>query len=199
MKTVNLNISSDDKEEIVILSFNLQEIKTLNHYAENCERLSNAPLLQAFPAVQHIKWDFNDGSVKFDISEFQYEQVYDLLHRARPIFLHQEPASFNRTKAIFSRKSKGTILAKMLKDIRLTYEKGEYQKYFQVCVGKMSDSAEIESNKWREHALDALTNKTSSRSMNTDSLFHESTLDAWLNGVEYHQDADKAEMISRRA
>jgi hypothetical protein len=138
------------------------------------------------------------GSTEFEISDFQYEQVYDLLHRARPIFLHQEPASFNQVKAIFGKKSKNTNLAKILKKVGLDYDKGEYQQYFQLYVGKLPESARDKPEEWLNQELDVLTGTTGSGTKaNVDPLFHEKTLDAWLNGIEYHQDKDKAEIVRR--
>lgn len=199
MKTVKLSIESNDgEEEKVTLNFDVQELRILNRYVENCERLRGAPLLQSFPCVQQIKWNFNEGLMEFNISEFQYEQVYDLLHRSRPIFLHREPASFNKVKAIFGKKSQGTILAKILKEIGLCYDKGEYQQYFQIHAAKASDSASDRPDEWMKQAMDILMNKVSPEKMlNADPLFHESTLDAWLNGIEYHQDEDKEETVKR--
>lgn len=200
MKTVKLKIRSHDgeEEEELTLNFDTQELETLKRYIENCERLRGAPLLQNFPAVKKIKWNFDEGSTEFEISDFQYEQVYDLLHRARPIFLHQEPASFNQVKAIFGKKSKNTNLAKILKKVGLDYDKGEYQQYFQLYVGKLPESARDKPEEWLNQELDVLTGKTGSGTKaDVDPLFHEKTLDAWLNGIEYHQDKDKAEIVRR--
>jgi hypothetical protein len=155
MKTLKLKIRSHDEgeEEELTLNFKAQELETLTRYVENCERLRGAPLLQNFPVVTKIKWDFVEGSTKFEISDFQYEQVYDLLHRARPIFLHQEPASFNQVKAIFGKKSKDTILAKILKKVGLDYDKGEYQQYFQFDVGELPESARDKPEEWLNQEL----------------------------------------------
>jgi hypothetical protein len=200
MKTVKLKIRSHDgkEEEELTLNFDAQEVETLRRYIENCKRLRGAPLLQNFPAVKKINFNLDEGSRKFEISEFQYEQVYDLLHRARPIFLHREPASFNKVKAIFGKKSKNTNLAKILKKVVLDYDKGEYQQYFQLYVGKLPESARAKPEEWLNQDLNLITSKTASETQTyVYPLFHENTLDAWLNGIEYHQDKDKAEIVKR--
>ena len=199
MKTVKLKVISHDaeKEQELTLNFEEQELKTINQYIENCEKLKGAPLLKNFPAVRNIKWDFIEPSVKFEVSDFKYEQVYDLLHRARPIFLHQEPASFNKVKAIFGKKSRDTNLAKLLKEVGADYEKGEYQRYFQVYVGKIPQSARDQPKEWLDEELKSIKRPSSGSNKSFVPLFHEKTLDAWLNGIEYHQDQDKAETVKR--
>jgi hypothetical protein len=63
MKTVKLKIRSHDgeEEEELTLNFDAQELETLKRYTENCERLRGAPLLQNFPTVKNIKWNFDEG------------------------------------------------------------------------------------------------------------------------------------------
>ena len=80
------------------------------------------------------------------------------------MFLSREPSSFNKVQAIFGRRSKGTLLAKHLKVIRDTYERGHYLPYYQVTIGETP-------------------------------LFDDKTLKLWLNGIEYHQDAEKASIV----
>lgn len=200
MKTVKIKISSHDGEEEqeLALNFEEQELETLNQYLENCERLRGAPLLQNFPVVKNINWDFDKGSVTFEVSDFRYEQVYDFLHRARPIFLHKEPASFNQVRAIFGKKSKDTNLAKLLKQVGLDYDKGDYQQYFQFYVGEVPKDLRDNPERWLNQELNTLLNNASSEG-NTSlfPLFHEKALEAWLNGIEYHQDNGKVKVVKR--
>jgi hypothetical protein len=200
MKTVKLNIISHDEEEEqeLTLNFEAQELETLKQYIKNCEKLRGAPLLKDFPTVTKIKLDFIEGSTTFEVSDFQYEQVYDLLHRARLIFLQKEPASFKQVKAIFGKKSKDTNLAKLLKRVGSDYDKGEYQPYFQVYIDEDYQSAIARQKEWLHQETDTLINNTSSGDNKSGvPLFHDKTLDAWLNGSEYHQDKNKAEIVKR--
>ena len=164
MKEVHLKITSDDgSEESITLNFNDKEIDTLEKYSRNCVRLEKAKLNESFPKIEGISWE-KGSDLKFNISEFKYSEVCELLHLARPIFLHKEIASFNKTKSIIGKKSKDTTLANHLKNIGNIYEKGDYQPYYQVTYGDTP-------------------------------LFHDSTLKVWLNGIEYHQDEEKAAII----
>jgi hypothetical protein len=166
MKTVKLIVKAEDRgaEEEIEMSFDDAEIEKLRFFMENFDRFKSAQFIEnGIPELKNIAWK-NDEGLSFDFTEFEYRDVYELLHLARPNFLSQEPASFEKTCAILGKKSKGTALAGHLKYMRTLYEKGEYQSLFQVSI-------------------------------DGTPLFHESTLKAWLNGMEYHQDEDKRERI----
>ena len=169
MKTVKLLARSEEDETVeqpIELSFEDAEIEKLRLFMRNFERFKDADLIQkGIPELKNMGWDKDQG-LSFEFTEFDYKDVYELLHLARPFFLAQEPASFERTCGILGKRGKGTVLTGTLKMIRLVYEKGEYQSLFQVTL----DGAR---------------------------LFHESTLKAWLNGMEYHQDSDKREQIEK--
>ena len=171
MKTVKL-VAQDEEDETVEqrieLSFEEAEIEKLRLFMRNFERFKNADLIQkGIPELKKMGWDTKQGQgLTFEFTDFDYKDVYELLHLARPFFLAEEPASFERTCGILGKRGKGTVLTGTLKFIRTLYEKGEYQSLFQVTLGGTP-------------------------------LFHESTLKAWLNGVEYHQDQDKREQIEK--
>jgi len=167
---INIKLQgTDDKgieTEVIPLQFQDEEVKLLTQYLENCDRLASANIFkEKFPFVKNIRWTAKHG-MTFDVTEFDYSQVCELLHLARPILLLQEPASFKKTQAIFGRKSKNTFLAKHLRFLRETYDRGEYQPYYQIKIGGTP-------------------------------LFHEETIRKWLNGVEYHQDEEKAKIIKK--
>jgi len=166
MKKVILKASSVDlnEPETILLEVDNSELVLLTLYLDNCARLESAKIFKnKFPNVRNIKWTTEEGMI-FDVSEFDYSNVCEFLHLARPIFLSREPASFEKTQAIFGKKSKNTALAKHLKYLRCTYEKGDYQPCFQITIGGTP-------------------------------LFHDETAKLWLNGVEYHQDSEKAAMV----
>jgi hypothetical protein len=169
MKTVKLLARSEEDETVeqpLELSFEDAEIEQLRLFMQNFERFKDADLIQkGIPELKNMGWDETKG-LYFEFTEFDYKDVYELLHLARPVFLAKEPASFERTCAILGKRGKGTVLTSTLKLIRTAYEKGDYQSLFQVTL----DGAK---------------------------LFHESTLKAWLNGVEYHQDQEKREQIQK--
>jgi len=166
MKEVTLKATSEDESEseTIRLTFDNSELNFLQLYLDNCTRLEAAQIFKnKFPSVKNIKWTAEDG-MTFEVSDLKYSHVCELLHLARPIFLSKEPASFEKKQAIFGKKAKNTALAKHLKFLRNTYEKCDYQPYFQITIG------------------DTL-------------LFHDETVKLWLNGVEYHQDAEKAAIV----
>ncbi|MBU2805266.1 hypothetical protein HF668_08935 [Acidithiobacillus ferridurans] len=166
MITRTLKATSEDgaTREEVTLSFSETDVQLLEHYLTNCDRLKEARLLKGeFPRIKNITWTAEAG-LSFTLSEFSYGDVCELLHLARPIFLSREPVSFEKATATIGRQAKGTAIAQHLKFLRSTYERGDYQPYFQVTVGGVP-------------------------------LFEDETLKRWLNGVEYHQDKEKAEIV----
>ena len=171
MKTVNLLARSEDDEAVeqrLELSFEDVDIEKFRLFMRNFERFEDAKLIQGgMPELKKMGWDAKQGQgLTFEFTDFDYKDVYELLHLARPFFLAKEPASFERTCGILGKRGKGTVLMDTLKFIRMIYEKGEYQSLFQVSLGGTP-------------------------------LFHESTVKAWLNGLEYHQDQDKREQIEK--
>lgn len=167
MHTVKLCLTSDDASELhdVEVEFDPEEVKVLKEYLSNCDRLGKSKIFDiGFPTVRSLGWTGQDG-LKFEVSDFEYSNVCELLHLARPIFLSSEPASFEKTQGVIGKRAAGTALTTNLKHHREMYERGDYQPYFQVTVGKTP-------------------------------LFHDSTVKAWLNGVEYHQDAEKRAIIA---
>jgi len=164
MIKVKLKATSEDESETLELQFETLEVESLKLYLDNCNRLESAQILKSeFPSIKNIKWTEKTG-MNFDVSQFEYSHICELLHLARPMFLEREPASFKNTLSIFGKRAKKTSLAKHLKYLRNTYEFSEHQHYMQITIGDTP-------------------------------LFHDKTVRLWLNGVEYHQDSDKAKLI----
>lgn len=166
MTSITLRLISADgsEQEDVTLSFETEDLVALTGYVANCDRFATAKIFRdRFPSIEKILWTTENG-LEINVSEFDYALVYELLHLARPIFLRQEPSSFERVKAIFSRKGRGTAMVRHIKALQDVYDRGDYQPYFQLSVGGTP-------------------------------LFHDRTVNNWLNGAEYHQDQDKARII----
>ena len=166
MKTVVIRVAqgSDEFGTEVPLAISSTQAQLFTQYLSNVDRLDSARILNSgLPVVKTIRFEKGVG-MSFDITEFEYSDVWELLHLCRPLFLCDEPASFEKTLGYFGRNGKGTSLAGWAKSVRIMYEKGPYQPYFQFSIGETP-------------------------------IFHERTLLAWLNGVEYHQDRDKAQKV----
>lgn len=164
MLEVKLKATSEDESEILHLQFEELEVESLKLYLDNCNRLENAQILKGeFPSIKNIEWTEKSG-MNFNVSQFEYSHICELLHLARPMFLEREPASFKNTLSIFGKRAKKTSLAKHLKYLSNTYKFSDHQGYMQITIGDTP-------------------------------LFHDKTIKLWLNGVEYHQDSDKAKII----
>jgi len=153
------------EEELVEFSIEELEIGQLTAFLSNVNRLATARIIESgLPVMEKFKWDEEKG-FGFEFTDFDRRDIPELLHLARPLFLSREPASFEKTCAVFGKLGKGTAMSKHLKALRNLYEKGEYQPYFQIHIGDTP-------------------------------LFHNETVQKWLNGVEYHQDPEKKEVVT---
>lgn len=136
MRTVKVLFESIDKtvREEISLSFSEQDDQLLRLFQANFERFNNARLItKGIPRMSRMAFTA-EGGWQFEVSEFDYGDLCEFLHVARPIFLADAPASFQNTCSVFGKQSRGNPLAKHLKHIRMVYSRGQYQPYFQVKV-----------------------------------------------------------------
>lgn len=136
MKKVKLKAILKDKStvDIIELSFDDNDLEVLRLFSDNYNRLLSAQLIKnGLPSISKIGWDERNGS-KFEFSDFNYQDVSELLHLSRPFFLSKEPASFEKTCSIFGRRGKNTSLTGYLKYIRSLYKNGEYRPLFEIVV-----------------------------------------------------------------
>ena len=194
MKKVIIKViqNGDGIEEILELIFNNHELELLDLFQENFKRLKLAKLLEndRVPIFKGFSCSEEKG-LDFLFSDFEYQNVYELLHLIRPFILDTEPASFKKVCSIFGKKARGSLLAPALKNIRFLYEKGEYQPLFQMSI-TINNSEEELKDCLDNIYLGIESNQEKERRVN---LFEEETFKAWLNGMEYHQDKDKRLII----
>ncbi len=166
MKTIAIRVSKGAEKEgrEVLLPVSTDQSRLFELYMKNIERIVSTRLMKSgLPAVRTIRFE-KDVGMTYEVSEFTYPDVWELLHVCRPVFLAEEPASFEKTLGYFGKNGRNSPLASWTKSVRSMYEKGMYQPYFQVSIGETP-------------------------------IFHEKTLLAWLNGVEYHQDPEKSALV----
>lgn len=133
-KRLEISIPKKDEKQVVLLEIDQEERFLLRKWLTNCERLEKAALLsRPFPVLKQLKFTAEKGFT-FEATEFPANEMHELLHLARPIFLSKEYASFEKTISIFGRKAKGTLLAGYLKKLRTIYKDGHYKPYFQLSV-----------------------------------------------------------------
>jgi hypothetical protein len=124
----------DEKPEQVELELDCNDIGLLNSFICNANRMKKAKIFNAgFPQVRNIRWTATDGFT-FVITDFDYSDVCELLHLARPFFLFREPASFEKTLSVFGKKSNSNVMFRYLKSLRELYQRGEYQPFFQFSM-----------------------------------------------------------------
>ncbi len=139
MKTVVFRVSQgkDGEGTDVSLPVSDAQAQLFELYMRNVERTDAARILKSgLPVVKRIRFEKGVG-MTFEISKFDYSEVWELLHLCRPLFLSDEPASFERTLSYFGRHGRNTPLAGWTKSVRSMYEKGIYQPYFQFSIGEV--------------------------------------------------------------
>ncbi len=163
---IQVSDSKDSAGVEVALPIDESRLRQLSAYLENDLRIGEAKIFKSgFPVVKRVSYDREHG-FSIVVTEVNYGEVCELLHVCRPVFLAREPATFEKVLGFFGKHGEDTPLAIWTKRVRLMYEQGDYQPYFQLSIS------------------------------NTP-LFHEKSLSTWLNGVEYHQDAEKARLVQQ--
>ena len=133
-KQLEISIPKKDEKQVVLLEIDHKESLLLRKWLANCERLEKAALLnRPFPVLKQLKFTAEKGFA-FEVTEFPVNEMHELLHLARPLFLSKEYASFEKTISVFGRKAKGKLLARYLKKLRNIYRDGHYKTYFQFSV-----------------------------------------------------------------
>jgi len=93
MKTVKLKAKlKNGHSEIIILTFDDNDLRILKLFQDNFDRFMTARFFEkGIPSIKKINWEA--GGMQFTFADFDYQDVFELLHLARPIFLSQEPGS----------------------------------------------------------------------------------------------------------
>ena len=95
MKKVIIKVIPNDEtlEENLELLFNDHELELLDLFQENFKRLKSAKMLEndCVPIFKGFSYSEEKG-VNFLFSDFDYQNIYELLHLMRPFILDKEPA-----------------------------------------------------------------------------------------------------------
>jgi len=165
--TFTITSGSSLESESAELEFGCKEIEVLRLFNKNSERLRNSKLI--IKGFPKIQHLEINGidGLNLQISPFDYEDACAFLHLARPIFLDKEPASFKKTMALFGIQAKEQSL--FAKHLKSIHRLYREGEYSQYFQLKVTGI----------------------------SILKEKTILAWLNGVEYHQDQEKAKLVDR--
>ncbi|MBO9488830.1 hypothetical protein J7384_00480 [Endozoicomonas sp. G2_1] len=135
MKQFKLQASNEQDEHLgeIIVDITEDESFVLSEYLENYNKLLKCKILESpFPMIE--EFSFKNGSLSIKVTEFEYRDLYELLHLSRPLFLKKEPASFEKVCNIFGKKFARTVFAKHIKDVRLLFRHGEHRQFMQFSI-----------------------------------------------------------------
>jgi hypothetical protein len=154
----------------VTAEFSEEEVECLRAYCRYVEEVFAVKLVQdGIPCS--VRLDYKEGVGTTVTSELPPdEDVVVLLHRLRPLILHNEHASFNKVTGILGGRIEEPLVRAALKTQHAIYDGRAMQR--QVVVRSTADGAEIVINS-------------------------ETALFKWLNAYEYHRDQDKKREIDR--
>lgn len=200
MKKVFCVVAKNDNtclEELVDLTFDDNDLVLFTLFTENFNRLKTSRMIEndKIPVLEKISAS-SEQYLEIVFSDFEYQDVYELLHLLRPFILDKEPASFKKIYSIFEKKAEKTPLTSVLESIKNQYDKGDYQPYFQLTHIEYSfpDDNEIKDLS-DEEIIDLMFELESQES--SINLFDNTTLLKWLNGMEYHQDKEKQKNVKQ--
>ena len=194
--TFKVITGNERSEEIIEINLDSDELKLLELFQENFNRLrSSVRILEndQVPVLKKISFSQEKG-LDFVFSDFNYQHISELLHLLRPFLLKKESTSFDMICAIFNKKARKTSFALVLKSIRNMYEKGDYQPYFQLSLIGNHLSEESFNNYINGIIFGEEYHHNKYERID---IFSEGTLKVWLNGREYHQDEDKRLLVER--
>jgi hypothetical protein len=168
--TVTMRDRSTGEEERTRVAIPDEDWQTLVAFAAAVEELQQSSCLQNGLAVNvKIRGNLIDG-VTAEGALPESDRIAALLHRVRPFVLQDEPLSYFRVRNILARHVNNAGFRRLLEEQKDEFSGKEFQ-----CELKITSSAP------------GLTGV-----LNSDDSFQ-----MWLNGFEYHRDAEKRANIEQ--
>ncbi|HMU32716.1 MAG TPA: hypothetical protein PKC89_02510 [Pyrinomonadaceae bacterium] len=139
IKEVRMTLSFNDTEgETNLLGrFSEEDLELLGDFCTHAEELHQSKVIQeGFPQSVKFHWT-KDKGVQIEAEPFEDEFISSFLHKLRPIFLSEEPASFDKTSGLIGRAFSDKAMKRHLKAIRYRFETSSFSAYGQVSVGNV--------------------------------------------------------------
>lgn len=140
-RTIEISVEKKHRDgasvskERVTAAFDDKEIEQLVQFHESTCALSESALVtKGLPELRHLGYDIKTGW-RFEVTPFEWSDVYAALHLARPLILDREPASFENTRNLLARRFDNPRVREHLGAVLNQYRVGHYQPYFQFKVG----------------------------------------------------------------
>ncbi len=173
MEHVKFLVGEGDAEptEVVEADFEDVEWEVLQRFCEHSEELFSTSKLarEGIPTSLNVSWDRESG-LKVSTVLPDWNEVIVLLHKLRRLTLQNEPTSFQKVRKIVSRRFEHGTTRAHLKYLHKKFFGGDLRSLVAIYASGP------------EHDEFHLLNS-------------EETLQAWLNGFEYHGNADKRAFI----
>lgn len=153
-------------QEKVTGTFTEEEHQTLVDFMDYAEELEKTPFLHNTENRGSAKMSQEGtGPISFDVNLPDWNEVMVFIHQLRPLILEKEPTSFYKVASLIGKYANSAQMVRTLLD---------FQK--EVFSGRR-DQRKIQFRS------------------NEKLINSEKTLQAYLNGFEYHRDKDKQEFI----
>lgn len=86
--------------------------------------------------------------MQIEAEPFEDELISSFLHKLRPIFLSEEPASFERISGLIGRAFSNKAMKRHLKAIWNSFESSSFSAYVQISIGDVPVFDQDTTKKW---------------------------------------------------
>lgn len=137
MKEIKMMMSFDDEEPTELVAvFSDDEIALLKQYCEHSARLRSTTIVKEGLSSE-VKMAGVDGDapqVQTSRGELDFELIGSFLHHLRPLYLSEDPASFDNVAGRIGRRFANEAMKRHLKAIRSVKENSPYNGFGQFTI-----------------------------------------------------------------
>lgn len=138
MKDVKIMMSFGDEEPTkLVANFSEDDIALLKQYCEHAARLRNTTIVKEGLSSE-VKMAGVDGAapkVQTNRGELDFELIGSFLHHLRPLYLLDDPASFDKVAGLINRRFSHKAMKRHLKAIRSVKDTSPYSGFGQFSIG----------------------------------------------------------------
>lgn len=127
----------DEEPSELVASFSDADIAVLKQYCEHSARLRSTTIVKEGLSSE-VKMAGVDGDaphVQTSRGDLDFELIGSFLHHLRPLYLSDDPASFDKVAGLIGRRFSNKAMKRHLKAIRSVKDKSPYSGFGQFTIG----------------------------------------------------------------
>jgi len=140
MKEVKMMMSFGDEEATeLVATFSEDDIAVLKQYCEHTARLRNTTIVKEglSSEVKMAGVDGDAAKVQTSRGQLDFELIGSFLHHLRPLYLSEDPASFERVAGLMGQRFSNKAMKRHLKAVRSVKDKSPYSGFGQFSIGEV--------------------------------------------------------------